>query len=325
MMMNYNYKQLVEDFCDSQSTPAKKKDCRVKIFKPEFYNLDLYNCKPSELSECILNLVSKSFKIEYLKSIRKIMSDFYNFSIAKGYTNINPFDNYIQLEYDYLANTMVYRSNIKFIYYEDINLICSYVSRIHVKSGLYLNFFIAALYNGYSQQDFMKMKMDNVFSHNCWKEDLFKFYANEYINALENGEQYKDYVLKINININSEMDEKSFKKYQTDACARFFTKYITKKIDNYFDEKCLIKPNTILYSGFLSYCRTKCKTNKEFVSLFEKTPGYKHTESIERLMRYANEFFVDKTKVNTPAKISKLKDVLFVLIRKSIWYLDQYN
>lgn len=315
-----DYKKIVKEFCSNQRTKALQKQCK-QIDKPDFYNLDLFNVDQYELSECILKLTGRSFSVQTLYIIRKIVFDFYTWAINKGYTNVNPFYLYDQLEFEVLSEKMAEKSNTLFLHPEDVNELCEYLSdsqNTACRNRPFLTFFISALYNGYEQKEFIQMKMDEIFKHNCWQNQLYNKYANNYMDGTI-GVQYKEYVLRVKKN--KIITDEEFRSYQNVACRNLFIKYVSEVLKENMKMDILINPSTVLYSGFLSYCRSQCSTNEEFVLLFEKTPGYKNTESVNKLKKYSDYFFVSD-KVNSTDKVTKLKATCFILLRKSKWYLE---
>lgn len=316
-----DYKRIVEEFCSEQKTKSLQKQCK-QICVDDFYKLDLFNIDQYELSKCILKLTGRSFSIQSLYIIRKIIFNFYTWAIKKGYTCINPFHVYDILNFDNLSAKMAEESNVLFLHPDDVSALCEYLSNpsnTKCRNRPLLTFFISALYNGYQQKEFIQIKTNEVFNHNCWQQNLYDYYANKYINGII-GVPYKDYVLRVKTN--KIITDEEFRSYQNVACRELFIKYVSDMLKRSYKNDILINPSIVLYSGFLSYCRSKCKSNSEFIFLFEKTPGYKNTESTIKLKQYARDFFITD-KVNSIDKISKLKSTCFILLRKSRWYLEE--
>ena len=183
----------------------------------------------------------------------------------------------------------------------------------------YVKFIIAASYNGISFSELVKLKKNKFEDLVCWQQKFLMNSYQKYVTSEKNigNVQFEDYLLYYS------PKKYDYKKYHDRAKVSMQRQYL----QNINNSGINITLNMILYSGFITYVRTQCKSNEEFVNLF--TLIFKDRKKVDkvdnmRLLKYANKFFVLKN-FKYDWQVVDLKYTCFVLLRKTQWYEDYVN
>lgn len=325
-MMNRNYKKedyekIIAEFCN-----GKPQRYKTYLQRPFLYEADLYNCSVSDLVHIIIELCKKTNDMDTIKVIYRLLAYFFQWSQTEGYIERSQFDQYSEiLDEKIVFEHVAENSTLQFLYPSDIDKLCKCViNKQNLKldmqremlHGYSIAFLLVALYNGYTLENFINLTNSNVYKHKCWRDDLFNFYYHAYIQN-RTGYRYEDYVYQITNRRVSSYDE--YKKAAMAQCRSIFKQHIVSMYP-----KGSINLNTVMYSGFLAYCRSQCESDEEFVTLFKRTPGYKHTIANKKLKEYAANFFVNR-KYEKTEEISKLKSLSYILMTKTKWYQNMNN
>lgn len=309
-------KELMDEFVKEE-----KRDNRFKSLTQEDY--DKFDFTDNDDALKFLLYVSEKNKnnnVKYFIQSIYQLDDFFRWCKIKNIDCVSPMD-FNAINFDKLLMSFVSQSNLMFIYKEMIYGLLNYINkkdqpRKNFISKEYVKFIIATSYNGISFSELVKLKKDKFDDLVCWQQKFLINSYEKYVNSEKNigNVRCEDYLLYYS------PKKYDYKKYHDRAKVSMQRQYL----QNINNSGINITLNMILYSGFITYVRTQCKSNKEFVNLFTLIlRDKKKSENIDnmRLLKYANKFFVLR-EFKYEWQAVDLKYTCFVLVRKTKWYND---
>lgn len=312
-------KELMDEFVKEE-----KRDNRFKSLTQEDYDKFDFT-KNTDALEFLLYVSEKNKNNNVKYFIQSIyqLDDFFRWCKRKNVEDVTPLD-FKEINFDILLDSFVLTSGLTFIDKTMISRILNYVDTKQNQhksfiSKEYVKFIIAASYNGISFSELVKLKKNKFEDLVCWQQKFLMNSYQKYVNSEKSigNVQFEDYLLYYS------PKKYDYKKYHDRAKVSMQRQYL----QNINNSGINITLNMILYSGFITYVRTQCKSNEEFVNLF--TLIFKDRKKVDkvdnmRLLKYANKFFVLK-KFKYDWQVVDLKYTCFVLLRKTQWYEDYVN
>lgn len=312
-------KELMDEFVKEE-----KRDNRFKSLTQEDYDKFDFT-KNTDALEFLLYVSEKNKNNNVKYFIQSIyqLDDFFRWCKRKNVEDVTPLD-FKEINFDILLDSFVLTSGLTFIDKTMISRILNYVDKKQNQhksfiSKEYVKFIIAASYNGISFSELVKLKKNKFEDLVCWQQKFLMNSYQKYVTSEKNigNVQFEDYLLYYS------PKKYDYKKYHDRAKVSMQRQYL----QNINNSGINITLNMILYSGFITYVRTQCKSNEEFVNLF--TLIFKDRKKVDkidnmRLLKYANKFFVLKN-FKYDWQVVDLKYTCFVLLRKTQWYEDYVN
>lgn len=278
-------KELMDEFVKEE-----KRDNRFKSLTQEDYDKFDFT-KNTDALEFLLYVSEKNKNNNVKYFIQSIyqLDDFFRWCKRKNVEDVTPLD-FKEINFDILLDSFVLTSGLTFIDKTMISRILNYVDKKQNQhksfiSKEYVKFIIAASYNGISFSELVKLKKNKFEDLVCWQQKFLMNSYQKYVTSEKNigNVQFEDYLLYYS------PKKYDYKKYHDRAKVSMQRQYL----QNINNSGINITLNMILYSGFITYVRTQCKSNEEFVNLF--TLIFKDRKKVDkidnmRLLKYANKF-----------------------------------
>lgn len=295
-MTQYNYKELLEEFCKSKNYTVNR---ARQLLRQEIYETDLFNCSHEE----IRNLIVYKMNAGSLSSIKTYVSNLKAFYVwcktEKQIDVADPFES-IMLKPRVLEDYRIKNQKIIILRDIDIDNIAAKISR----NRIYYEMLIRSFYEGMTFEELMKLKEADFH----YQEGYFQTYKRKFIFSKELGRLYLQYMNEI-IYVDRNNNDKLFTHLykgsylkesirQPDKTVNLdiekLSLFYAKKISDIFKEISAmsglkINRNILFNNGFISFVEKKCDYDfKDVELLFLDSTNVTYKSDV--LENFAKEF-----------------------------------